>query len=84
MSIEQDLASLKAKSDKLNTLRIETATKLRGLEQDGEKLLAEAQALGIVPEKIEEMLKAEEAAIQVETTRLNTELTRVLGEISVL
>jgi hypothetical protein len=84
MSIEQDLLTLKSKGERLNTLRIENATKLQGLEQEKEKLLAEAQVLGIPPEKIEETLRAEEAAIQVEVAKLNTELTRILGEISVI
>lgn len=84
MSIEQDLLTLKTKGERLNTLRIENATKLQGLEQEKEKLLAEAQALGIAPDKIEEVLKTEEEAIKAETTKLNDELTRVLGEISVI
>lgn len=84
MSVEQDLLSLKSKSERLNTLRIENATKLQGLEQEKEKLLAEAQELGIAPDKIEEVLRTEEAAIQAEATKLNNELTRVLGEISVI
>lgn len=84
MSLEQDLLSLKAKGEKLNTLRIENATKLQGLEAEKEKLLAEAQALGIVPDQIEIILAQEEAAIQAEAAKLNAELTRVLGEISVL
>lgn len=84
MSIEQDLLTLKSKGERLNTLRIENATKLQGLEQEKEKLLIEAQTLGIAPEKIEETLQAEEAAIQAEVAKLNTELTRVLGEISVI
>jgi len=84
MSIEQDLATLKTKGEKLNTLRIENATKLQGLEQEKEKLVAEAQALGIAPEQLEEVLKTEEAAIQAEVTKLNDELTRALGEISAI
>lgn len=84
MSIEQDLISLKSKGERLNTLRIENATKLQGLEQEKEKLLAEAQALGIDPSKIEDVLQAEEAAIQEEASKLNAELTRILGEISVI
>jgi len=84
MSIEQDLISLKTKGERLNTLRIENATKLQGLEQEKEKLLAEAAVLGIAPDKIEETLQAEEAAIKAEASKLETELTRVLGEISVL
>lgn len=84
MSIEQDLISLKSKGERLNTLRIENKTKLEGLEQEKEALLAEAKTLGIDPAQIEETLKAEEAAIQAEAAKLNAELTRVLGEISVL
>jgi len=84
MSVEQDLLSLKSKGERLNTLRIENATKLQGLEQEKEKLLAEAQELGIAPDKIEDVLRAEEAAIQAEVTKLNDELTHVLGVISVI
>lgn len=82
MSIEQDLLSLKSKGERLNTLRIENATKLQGLEQEKEKLLAEAQELGVAPDKIEEILLAEEAALQTEATKIGSELTRVLDEIS--
>jgi hypothetical protein len=84
MSIEQDLLSLKSKGERLNTLKIENATKLQGLEQEKEVLLAEAKTLGIAPDQIEEVLKTEEAAIQAEAAKLNDELTRVLGEISVI
>ena len=84
MSIEQDLLALKSKGERLNTLRIENSTKLQGLEAEKEKLLAEAKELGIAPEAIEATLKSEEAAIQTEATKLNDELTRVLGEISVI
>ncbi len=84
MSIEQDLLNLKSKGERLNTLRIENATKLQGLEQEKQVLLAEAQALGIAPDQIEEVLKTEEAAIQAAAAKLNDELTRVLGEISVI
>ena len=82
MSIEQDLSALKSKGERLNTLRIETATKLQGLEQEKEKLLAEAQALGVVPDKIEEILKTEEAAIQTEVSRLNDELSKLLEQVN--
>lgn len=84
MSLEQDLLSLKSKGEKLSNLKVENQTKLQMLEQEKEKLLAEAQVLGIAPDKIEETLRVEEAAIQAETAKLNDELTRVLGEISVI
>lgn len=84
MSIEQDLVALKTKSEKLTALRIETATKLQGLEEEKNKLIAEAEALGIAPEKIEETLKAEEAAIQAEVAKLTTELNSVLEQVNAL
>ena len=84
MSLEQDLLSLKSKGEKLNTLRVENQTKLQMLEQEKEKLLAEAQELGIAADQIEIILAQEEAAIQAEVAKLSVELNRVLGEISVL
>lgn len=82
MSIEQDLLSLKTKAEKLDTLRKENAARLTVLEEEKEKLLVEAQALGIAPDKIEEVLKAEEAAIQAEVTKLSTQLDSVLEQVS--
>lgn len=82
MSLEQDLLSLKAKGEKLNTLRIENATKLQGLEEEKNKLLAEAAALGIEPDKIEETLHAEEAAIQAEVVKLTEEITKTLDQVN--
>jgi septal ring factor EnvC (AmiA/AmiB activator) len=82
MSLEQDLLSLKSKSEKLTALRIENATRLQGLNQEKDKLLAEAEALGIAPDKIEEVLKAEEAALAVEIAKLETELSQVLEQVS--
>jgi hypothetical protein len=82
MSIEQDLSALKSKGERLNTLRIQNATTLQALEQEKEKLLVEAQALGIAPDKIEEILKTEEAAVQAEIARLNDELGKVLEQVN--
>ena len=84
MSLEQDLLSLKSKGEKLNTLRVENQTKLQMLEQEKEKLLTEAQELGIAADQIEIILAQEEASIQAEVAKLSVELNRVLGEISVL
>ena len=81
MSVEQDLLNLKAKGEQLNTLRIENATKLKGLEEEKNILLAEAIELGIDPQKIEEVLHQEEASIQVEMNKLGEELNRILDEI---
>jgi len=84
MSLEQDLLNLKNKGERLNTLRIENATTLKSLEQEKDKLLVEAQALGIAPDKIEETLKREEAAVQAELTALDQEISKVLEQVSVL
>jgi len=82
MSLEQDLATLKSKGERLNTLRIQNATTLQALEIEKEKLVAEANALGIAPDKIEETLRAEEAAVQAEVTALDTELSKVLEQVN--
>lgn len=81
MSLEQDLLNLKAKGEQLNNLRIANQTKLQTLNEEKEKLLLEAQELGIAPEAIEATLKSEEAAIQVEVSSLGEELNRILDEI---
>ena len=82
MSLEQDLLTLKSKGERLNDLRVANKTKLEGLEQEKEKLLAEAAALGIAPDQIEETLKREEAALQTETTALDAELSKVLEQVN--
>ena len=81
MSLEQDLLNLKSKGEQLNTQKIQNATKLAALEEEKNKLLAEAQELGIAPEAIEATLKSEEAAIQAEVSKLGEELNRILDEI---
>jgi hypothetical protein len=81
MSIENDLLALKSKGEQLNNLRVANQTKLQGLEQEKEKLLLEAKELGIAPEAIEATLKNEEAAIQLEVSKLGEELNRILDEI---
>lgn len=82
MSLEQDLLTLKSKGERLNDLRVANKTKLEGLEQEKEKLLAEATALGILPDHIEETLKREEAALQAEVTALDVELSKVLEQVN--
>jgi len=82
MSLEQDLLNLKTKGEKLDTLRKENAARLTVLEEEKEKLLVEAQALGIAPDQIEETLKREEAAVQAEVTALDVELSKVLEQLN--
>lgn len=84
MSIDQQLVDLKSKSDKLNTLKIENATRLQALEQEKEKLVNEAKELGIDPAKIEEVLKQEEAAIQAEVATLELGINKVLEELKAI
>lgn len=82
MSIEQDLLILKSKGEQLNTLKIQNATKLVALEEEKNKLLAEAQELGIDPTQIEIILSSEELALQAEISKLGEELTRILDAVS--
>jgi hypothetical protein len=81
MSLEQDLLNLKAKGEQLNTQKIQNATKLAALEEEKNKLLAEAAELGIEPTQIEIVLAQEEKAIQTEVSKLGEELNRILDEI---
>lgn len=81
MSIEQDLLDLKSKGEQLNNLRVANQTKLQALNEEKEKLLVEAQELGIDPSQIEQVLKTEEAKIQAEVNALREEENRILDEI---
>lgn len=84
MSVEQDLLNLKAKGEQLNTLKIQNATKLAALEEEKNKLLIEAEELGIIPDKIKETLESEELSIKIEVNKLTEDLNRILGEISAI
>ena len=81
MSIEQDLLTVKANGEQLNSLKIQTATKIQGLEAEKDKLLAEAQELGIDPQKIEEVLKQETEALEIEMNKIKEEQQKVLNAI---
>lgn len=81
MSIENDLLSLKSKGEQLNTQKIQNATKLAALEEEKNKLLAEAQELGIDPQKIEEVLKQETEALQTDMNKVKEEQQRILDAI---
>lgn len=82
MSLEQDLINLKAKSEKLNSLRIETSTKIKGLEAERDKLLEECYELGIDPTLIEQVLKKEESALKENVRLLDEQLDSIFSEIS--
>lgn len=82
MSIEQDLLNLKNKGEQLNTAKIQNATKLASLEEEKNKLMLEAQELGISPDKIEETLNLEEVAIKIEVETLQIQLDKILQEIN--
>ena len=81
MSIEQDLLNLKTKSEKLNTLKIETSTRLSSLETEKQKLLDECSQLGIDPVNIEQILLQEETQLQKEVSELETKINGVLSEL---
>lgn len=75
MSVDQDIADLKKKLDEINTKRIQTSTKLTALDEEKVKLLADCKTLGVVdPKKIDEEIKAQEAAIAQELESIKKEL----------
>lgn len=81
MSIEQDLLNLKTKSEKLNTLKIETSTRLSSLEAEKLKLLDECNQLGIDPASIEQTLIQEEAQLQKEVSEIEIKINGVLDAL---
>lgn len=82
MSLEQDLLNLKTKSEKLNTLKIETATKLSSLEEEKNRLLAECQTLGVDPAGIEQAVKDTEAALLQEISTLTEQVNTVFDGLN--
>jgi predicted nuclease with TOPRIM domain len=82
MTIEQQLLDLKSRCEQLNTLKIETKTKLDGLEQERDVLLTECKELGVDPTAIEETIKNEEDRLQQEISTLSEQAEKVLDELS--
>jgi hypothetical protein len=84
--VAQDLEVLKAKVKTLERLKAQNEIQLKNLEVEQEKIVAEATALGIPPGpgKIEEVLKAEEAAVQAEVAALDAELSKALEQVNAL
>lgn len=64
MIIEQELATIKKRLDTIKTQRIESATRLKGLEEDKVKLLAECTALGVDPKEINKAIEVKESEIK--------------------
>lgn len=82
MSLEQDLLNLKAKGEKLNSLKIENQVKLQNLEQEKLKLLEECNQLGLDPANIEQTLKNEETVLQSEMIEIDAKINGILDEIN--
>jgi prefoldin subunit 5 len=82
MNIEDTLSSLKKKIDSINTKKIENATKLSGLEQEKETLLAECQKLGVDPANLEKIVVDEETKLNSEIAKLESEIGNVYDSIS--
>jgi hypothetical protein len=82
MNIEDTLSSLKRKIDLVNTKRIENQTKLHALEDEKAKLLQECQALGVDPANLEKIVIDEEAKLNSEIVKLESEITGVYEQLS--
>jgi hypothetical protein len=80
MSAEQELVEIKKKLDDIKTKQIESATRLKNLEEDKKKLLNECTELGVDPKGIDEALKAK----QKEIDTLITEVKNGLEQFNVI
>ena len=81
MSVEQELATIKGKLDDLKTQKIESATRLKGLEEDKKQLLAECKELGVDPKDINKAIEAKEKEIKamIETIKGSLEQFNVVN-----
>ena len=77
MSIEQELASIKSKLDDLKTQKIESATRLQGLEGDKKKLLSECTKFGVDPKEINTAIASKEKDINDLVTNVKNGLEQV-------
>jgi predicted nucleic acid-binding Zn-ribbon protein len=82
MNIEDTLSALKRKIDSINTKRIENATKLHTLEEEKATLVAECQKLGVDPANLEKIVVEEEAKLNSEITKLETDVAKVYEQIN--
>jgi len=82
MSIEDTLSLLKRKIDSINTKRIENATKLHALEDEKTTLLLECQKLGVDPASLEKIVIEEEAKLNNEIAKLESEINQTYEQLS--
>jgi hypothetical protein len=82
MNIEDTLSALKKKIDSINTKKIENQTKLHGLEEEKANLLAECQKLGVDPASLEKIVIEEEAKLNSEIVKLESEIGQVYEQLS--
>jgi predicted nucleic acid-binding Zn-ribbon protein len=82
MNIEETLSNLKHKIDSINTKRIENQTRLHSLEQEKLKLLEECQRLGVDPSQLETIVASEEAKLNEELSKFETQVGTVYNEIN--
>jgi predicted nucleic acid-binding Zn-ribbon protein len=81
MNIEDTLSALKRKIDSINTKKIENQTKLHALEDEKAKLLQECQKLGVDPANLEKIVVDEEAKLNSEIAKLESEIGNVYGQL---
>lgn len=79
--IEEELAKLKKKIETLNTQKIETATRLKALEEEKATLLAECQSLGVDPQALEQTVASEEASLQADIAKFAEDVEKVNVEL---
>ncbi len=74
MSIDDDIMSLKRELENIKIRKIQTDTKLKSLEEEKVKLLAECEALGVQPKGIEDAIKLQEDLIAAEVKSIREQL----------
>jgi chromosome segregation ATPase len=80
MTIEDQIKKIKQEVESIKTRKIQTATRLRTLEQEKENLLLECNALNVDPAKIEDVIKEQEVKIEKELQ----DLQKLLNEFNTI
>jgi chromosome segregation ATPase len=70
MTLEEQILQIKKQIDEIKTKKIQTATELKNLEKEKEKLLQECIILNVQPQKIQETIEEQEKKIYKEITEV--------------
>ena len=76
MSIDDEIVSIKRELETIKIRKIQTDTKLKSLEEEKTKLLADCEALGVPSKGIEDAIKLQEDLLAAEVKSIKEQLDK--------